>query len=78
MRKLTFRWKAIALVVLGLVEVFSIYQTLFCLWMVSHPVYQSQYWREKLELRVATTAILGIAFITLVTREVFSLRKRPS
>ncbi len=78
MRNLSLHWKAIGLVVLGLVEVFSIYQTLFCLWMVSHPVYQSQYWREKLELRVATTAILGFAFITLVTREVFLWRKRPS
>lgn len=76
MRNPSSRWKAIGIAVLGLVEAFSIYQTLFCVWMMAHPAYQSQYWREKLELRAAATAILGAVIVTLVTREAFLWRKR--
>lgn len=38
---------------------FSIYQTLFCLWMLAHPLYASPEWKNLLVIRLLTTLALG-------------------
>lgn len=54
-----------ALVAAGLI---SIYQTLFCLWMVAHPVYASPEWHTRLAIRSSTTVALGVLLTVLLAR----------
>ena len=53
------------IVLAGLVvaEAITIYQVLFCLWMLAHPVYASAEWLARLEIRLVTALVLGGAIV---------------
>lgn len=41
----------------------STYQTLFCVWMLAHPIYASPEWKTRLVVRMVTTLALGAAIL---------------
>ena len=53
------RVEIVVLVGLIVTEAISVYQTLFCLWMLAHPVYASPEWAKRLEIRLMTTLVIG-------------------
>jgi hypothetical protein len=50
---------SVALVVLTIGGAVSLYQTLFCLWMCAHPLYQSAAWIARFYYRLATTTVVA-------------------
>lgn len=48
-----------AFVALAVGAAISLYQTLFCVWMLAHPLYSSSVWKTRLGIRLATTLALG-------------------
>jgi len=58
-------WARIALVLLPLAGLFSLYQTLFDLWMLSYPFADPSVWRTRFYIRLATTIIIGGTWIAL-------------
>jgi hypothetical protein len=52
-----------AVYLLPLLGLVSLYQTLFCLWMTSHPLYKSQAWQTLFYVRLSTTATIGILWV---------------
>jgi hypothetical protein len=56
---------AIAICILSLGGAISLYQTLFCLWMCSHPIYQSSEWQTRFYIRLSTTAVIGLLLLLL-------------
>lgn len=57
------------IVLAGLIvaEAITVYQVLYCLWMLAHPVYASATWSTRLEIRLLTALVLGgaIAFVAI-------------
>jgi hypothetical protein len=62
----------LVIAVLAAAVVISTYQTLFCLWMVAHPVYASPEWETRLTIRFFTTLVFGGLLIFFLLR-----RRRP-
>jgi hypothetical protein len=62
---------AVALCLLSLGIAISAYQTLFCAWMLAHPLYASAEWKARLEIRFATTVGLSAVFLTVVAYRVY-------
>ena len=46
-------------------EAITIYQVLFCLWMLAHPVYASAEWSERMRIRLLTAFVLGGAIVVV-------------
>ena len=64
-------WRSMAILAALIVgEVISIYQVLFCLWMLSYPLYSSPDWSARLKVRLLTAIVLGglIAFVAVRRR----------
>lgn len=62
-------WKRIetgVFVALVVGVVISIYQILFCVWMLAHPMYASTEWETRLGIRLATLLALGGAILFIV------------
>jgi len=49
-------------------EAITIYQVLFCLWMLAHPLYASAEWSARLEIRLLTALVLGGAIVFVVIK----------
>lgn len=54
-----------ALVALTIGAAVSLYQTLFCVWMLAHPLYASSEWKTRLGIRLATTLALGCGMLVV-------------
>lgn len=60
--------KALAKVTIWLLTAsgaFSLYQTLFCLWMTSHPLYHSTQWTSRFFIRLGTTVVISVLWFVL-------------
>lgn len=58
-------WARIALIILTLGGLFSLYQVAFDVWMTAYPFADSHVWRTRLYIRFATTVIIGTLWIAL-------------
>ena len=56
------------LIVLVLVEIVSFYQTLFSVWMMAHPIYESQVWMSRLRIQVGITFFLACLIVIVVAK----------
>jgi hypothetical protein len=63
----------IAIGILSVGALVSLYQTLFSWWMCAHPVYRSVEWQNRFYLRVVTTAVIGAVWLLSV---ISMMRKR--
>jgi hypothetical protein len=62
------------MVLLLLGSLLSGYQTLYCAWMVSHPLYTSSDWVARFYLRLGTTILTAVGGIILL---IVLVRTRP-
>ena len=67
----------VLLIVLVLVELISLYQTLFSVWMMAHPIYESQAWMCRLRIHVGITVLLACLIIIVVAKLFVRLRGKP-
>jgi hypothetical protein len=49
--------------VLTVAGAISVYQTLFCLWMSSHPLYHSPEWTTRFYIRLSTTIVVAVLWL---------------
>jgi hypothetical protein len=63
----------LAVCILPLAGLVSLYQTLFTLWMCAHPVYQSQEWQTRFYIRLSTTVVIVALWLFA---DIWLLRRR--
>jgi heme/copper-type cytochrome/quinol oxidase subunit 2 len=66
-------WAKIALVLLTLGEMVSVYQVLFCAWMTAYQPASASEWRARFYVRLTTSVLIGLLWIALV---VWLIRQR--
>lgn len=68
-------WARVGLVILTLSGLFTLYQVLFDLWMLSYPFADPRVWRNRLYVRLATLIFIGVSWSALAVWLI--RRKRP-
>jgi hypothetical protein len=58
-------WARIALIILPLCGLISIYQVLFDMWMTAYPFADTHVWRMRFYVRLGTTVVIGVCWIAL-------------
>jgi hypothetical protein len=58
-------WASIALGILTLGGLVSLYQVLFDVWMTAYPFVNTNEWRTRLYIRLTTTIVIGLLWSTL-------------
>ena len=58
-------WASIALVLLTLGGLVSLYQMAFDLWMTAYPFATANEWRTQLYIRLATAVMIGVLWSSL-------------
>jgi len=59
-------WASIALVLLTLAGLISLYQVLFDVWMTAYPFASANEWHALLYIRLATAIVIGLLWSVLV------------
>lgn len=58
---------SVALFVLTMGGLFTLYQVLFDVWMTAYPFANPSEWRTRLYIRIATIILIGAIWTTIVT-----------
>jgi hypothetical protein len=58
-------WAALALFILTLAGILSIYQLLFAVWMTAYPYVNTAEWRTRFYVRLVITAGIGVLWSIL-------------
>ena len=68
-------WAIIALVLLTLAGLVSLYQVAFDLWMTAYPFANANEWRTRLYYRLATAIVIGVLWSALAVW-IYRLKRR--
>ena len=62
-------WAKLLLALLTLVELVTLYQVCFCIWMTAYPPEESNlgFWRHLLVIRLLTAVVTGLPWIATAT-----------
>jgi hypothetical protein len=58
-------WASVALVLLTLAGLVSLYQVAFDVWMTAYPFANATEWRTRLYIRLATAIVIGVFWSVL-------------